>query len=53
MCYNLRKGQSCYKVVNLPNLEKMGGGVYEYIRSFKPIVFWRFVSHCIACLFGQ
>ena len=26
VCYNRHKEQTCYKVVSLPNLEKMGGG---------------------------
>ena len=30
--------------------QKKGGGAYEYIRSFKSVVFGRFVSRCIACL---
>ncbi len=34
----------------LPNLQKKGGGADGYIRSFKPVVFGRFVSGCTAYL---
>ena len=36
---------------SLPNLEKMGGGADEYIRSFKPVIFRWFVSDSTACLY--
>ncbi len=34
-----------------PFLHKKGGGAYEYIRSFKPVIFRRYVSRCIAYLY--
>ena len=34
-----------------PLLDKEGGGADGYIRSFKPVVFGWYVSHCIAYLY--